>query len=81
MILAATGKPESLMTRVTDRPGHDRRYALRSDKLERETGWFPQMPFEQGLTMTIDWYKNNQAWVRRVKTGEYQEYYKANYTR
>jgi dTDP-glucose 4,6-dehydratase len=81
MILEATGQPESLMTAVTDRPGHDRRYALRSEKIERETGWSPLMPFEQGLALTIDWYKNNQSWVRRVKTGEYQEYYKANYTR
>ena len=81
MILQATGKPESLMTAVTDRPGHDRRYALRSDKIQRETDWSPQMPFEQGLALTIEWYRENEAWVRRVKTGEYQEYYKANYTR
>ena len=81
MILKATRKPETLMTTVTDRPGHDRRYALRSDKIKRETGWSPQMPFEKGLAVTIDWYRDNEAWVRRVKTGEYQEYYKANYTR
>jgi dTDP-glucose 4,6-dehydratase len=81
MILAATGKTDSLMTTVADRPGHDRRYALSSAKVERETGWSPQMPFEQGLAITIDWYKQNQSWVERVKTGEYQEYYKANYTR
>jgi dTDP-glucose 4,6-dehydratase len=81
MILKATGKPESLMATVTDRPGHDRRYALRSDKIQRETGWSPQMPFEQGLAATIQWYKENQLWIQRVKSGEYQEYYKANYTR
>ncbi|MGH9628601.1 MAG: dTDP-glucose 4,6-dehydratase [Bryobacteraceae bacterium] len=81
MILAATGKPESLMTTVTDRPGHDRRYALTNEKLERETGWSPQMQFEQGLAITVDWYKNNQEWVRRVKSGAYQEYYAANYSR
>jgi dTDP-glucose 4,6-dehydratase len=81
MILSATGKPESLMTRVTDRPGHDRRYALSSEKIQRETSWKPLMPFEQGLAATIDWYKHNESWVRRVQTGEYLEYYKANYTR
>jgi dTDP-glucose 4,6-dehydratase len=81
MILKATGKPESLMTRVTDRPGHDRRYALSSEKIEKETGWHPQMPFEEGLAFTIDWYRKNSEWVRRVTSGEYQEYYRLNYTR
>jgi dTDP-glucose 4,6-dehydratase len=80
-ILELTGKPESLMQTVTDRPGHDRRYALSSEKLTRETGWNPQMPFEQGLAETIDWYKQNRAWVARVRSGEYQDYYRANYTR
>ena len=81
MILKATGKPESLMTTVTDRPGHDRRYALTSEKLEQETGWKPEMPFEEGLPATVDWYVRNREWVNRVKSGEYQEYYKLNYTR
>jgi dTDP-glucose 4,6-dehydratase len=80
-ILQLTGKPESLMTTVTDRPGHDRRYALSSEKITRETGWAPQVPFEEGLASTIDWYKANTHWIQRVKSGEYQEYYKANYTR
>ncbi|HYO83598.1 MAG TPA: dTDP-glucose 4,6-dehydratase [Bryobacteraceae bacterium] len=80
-ILALTGKPESLMTRVTDRPGHDRRYALSSEKITRATGWAPQVPFEDGLAATIQWYKDNAEWVRRVKSGEYHEYYQANYTR
>ena len=80
-ILELTDKPESLMTRVTDRPGHDRRYALSSAKIERETGWRPIVPFEQGLAETIEWYKTNSEWVRRVKSGEYQDYYAANYTR
>jgi dTDP-glucose 4,6-dehydratase len=79
MILAATGKPESLMTTVTDRPGHDRRYALTSAKLERETGWKPQMPFEDGLLRTIRWYQDNGGWVSRVKSGAYKEYYEKNY--
>ena len=81
IILQATGRPETLMTRVTDRPGHDRRYALSSEKLERETSWRPQMPFEQGLQSTVDWYRENREWVNRVKTGEYQDFYTANYTR
>ena len=80
-ILRLTGKPDSLMTRVTDRPGHDRRYALSSEKLTRETGWAPQVPFEEGLASTIEWYKSNSQWIQRVKSGEYQEFYKANYTR
>lgn len=81
MILQATGKPESLMTRVTDRPGHDRRYALTSEKIEKETGWHPQMPFEEGLAYTIDWYRDHAEWTRRVTSGEYQDYYRLNYTR
>jgi dTDP-glucose 4,6-dehydratase len=81
MILNAVGKPDSLMKTVTDRPGHDHRYALTSKKLERETGWAPQVPFEEGLQSTVDWYRNNREWVNRVKTGEYQEFYAANYTR
>jgi dTDP-glucose 4,6-dehydratase len=78
-ILAATGRPESLIQYVTDRPGHDRRYALTSAKLMRETGWSPQVDFETGLAATIDWYRANSDWVRRVKSGEYQNYYAQNY--
>jgi len=78
-ILAAVGKPESLMQTVKDRPGHDRRYALSSEKLTRETGWQAQVPFEGGLRETIDWYKSNAAWTARVKSGEYQNYYQSNY--
>jgi dTDP-glucose 4,6-dehydratase len=54
---------------------------LTSEKIERDLGWKPLMPFEEGLASTVDWYRQNETWVRRVKTGEYQEYYKANYTR
>jgi len=78
-ILSATGKPESLMTTVTDRPGHDRRYALSSEKLMRETGWAAQVPFEEGLRETIEWYRANPGWIARVKSGEYQSYYQSNY--
>ena len=78
-ILAAVGKPESLMQTVKDRPGHDRRYALSSEKLMRETGWQAQVPFEDGLRATIEWYRSNAAWTARVKSGEYQKYYQSNY--
>jgi len=73
-ILAITGKPASLMTTVTDRPGHDRRYALSSEKLSKETGWHPKMDFEPGLKATVDWYRANSKWVWDVKSGEYQSY-------
>jgi len=78
-ILAAVGKPESLMQTVKDRPGHDRRYALSSEKVMRETGWKPQVPFEEGLRATIEWYRAHAAWTARVKSGEYQNYYQRNY--
>ena len=78
-ILEATGKPASLLRTVTDRPGHDRRYALTSAKVMRETGWAPAMEFERGLEATIRWYKDNPGWVGRVKSGEYQRFYELNY--
>jgi dTDP-glucose 4,6-dehydratase len=80
-ILKATGKPESLITRVADRPGHDRRYALTNEKLTRETGWEPQMDFDRGLAATVDWYCTNRAWVEHVKSGEYRNFYELNYAR
>jgi dTDP-glucose 4,6-dehydratase len=78
-ILKLTRKPESLITRVTDRPGHDRRYALTNAKLTRETGWEPLMDFERGLSATIDWYRTHQNWVQHVKSGEYRRFYELNY--
>ena len=78
-ILQATGKPESLMTRVADRPGHDRRYALTNAKLPRETGWEPAMEFNRGLVDTVDWYRSNSDWTNRVKCGEYRRFYELNY--
>jgi dTDP-glucose 4,6-dehydratase len=80
-ILAATGRPESLITHVTDRPGHDRRYALSSEKILRETGWRAEVSFEDGLARTIEWYRTHGDWVARVRSGEYQAYYERNYTR
>lgn len=78
-VLALTGKPESLIQYVIDRPGHDRRYALSSEKLMRETGWRPAVDFETGLARTIEWYANHAAWVERVRTGEYLTFYEQNY--
>ncbi|MBV9772021.1 MAG: dTDP-glucose 4,6-dehydratase [Bryobacterales bacterium] len=78
-ILAITGAPSSLIEYVTDRPGHDRRYALSSEKLRRETGWKPQMDFERGLRATVDWYRLNPQWIAHVRTGEYQSYHDKNY--
>ncbi len=79
LLLSLTGKPESLIQYVTDRPGHDRRYALSSEKLMRETDWRPLTDFEDGLASTIDWYKSNAAWVERVRSGAYRTYYDENY--
>jgi len=79
-VLALTGKPQSLIEYVTDRPGHDRRYALSSEKLMRETGWQPVMNFETGLARSIEWYRNNSAWVGRVRSGAYRTYYESNYS-
>ncbi len=78
-LLALTGKPQSLIQYVPDRPGHDRRYALSSEKLIRETGWRPQVDFENGLARTIDWYRGHAAWVERVRSGAYRDYYERNY--
>jgi dTDP-glucose 4,6-dehydratase len=80
-ILRATGRPESLIQRVADRPGHDRRYALTTAKLTRETGWTPRMSFDTGLAQTIDWYRQNQGWVERVKSREYRAFYELNYAK
>ncbi len=79
-ILKATNKPESLIERVADRPGHDRRYALTNRKLTEETGWMPQMDFETGLAKTIEWYRKNREWVEHVKSGEYRQFYELNYS-
>jgi dTDP-glucose 4,6-dehydratase len=78
-ILAALGKPESLMVSVKDRPGHDRRYAITTEKLERRTGWKALVNFDAGLRATIDWYRANPGWVARVRSGEYAHYYEKNY--
>jgi dTDP-glucose 4,6-dehydratase len=78
-ILAATGQSESLIKFVTDRPGHDRRYAITSEKIERETGWKPQVEFEQGLAETVRWYRDNSGWIANVRSGAYRDFYERNY--
>ena len=79
-ILAGTGQPDSLIHYVADRPGHDRRYALSSEKIWRQTGWKAGMYFDRGLQLTIDWYRANaNGWVARVKSGEYRNFYELNY--
>jgi dTDP-glucose 4,6-dehydratase len=78
-VLSATGRPDSLISYVKDRPGHDRRYALSSEKLMRETGWEPDINFEAGLARTIEWYRSNTVWLSRVRSGEYRDYYERNY--
>ncbi len=80
-VLDIVGAPHSLMTTVADRPGHDRRYALSSEKLARETGFAAAMNFETGLARTVQWYRENQAWTARVRSGEYLAYYELNYGR
>ena len=78
-LLRALGKPESLLSYVKDRPGHDRRYALKCDKIERELGWRASIPLEDGLRQTIDWYRSNTEWIARIRRGEYRHYYEKYY--
>jgi dTDP-glucose 4,6-dehydratase len=79
LLLKILGKPESLLTSVTDRLGHDRRYAVDFSKTTSELGWRPQISFEQGLAATVDWYRENAEWVRRCRSGEYRAYYEHMY--
>ena len=78
-VLAGIDKPESLLSYVKDRPGHDRRYALRSDKIEKELGWKPVIPLDEGLRQTIEWYRENVNWLAGVRGGEYRSYYEKYY--
>jgi dTDP-glucose 4,6-dehydratase len=64
---------------VTDRPGHDRRYAIDARKIERELGWRPHETFESGMRKTVQWYLDHQDWVRKVQSGEYQQWMTKNY--
>jgi dTDP-glucose 4,6-dehydratase len=75
----AEGETEKLITYVTDRAGHDLRYAIDATKLSEELGWKPSLQFEEGLELTVDWYLNNQEWLQNVTSGEYQKYYQVMY--
>ena len=79
LLLKELGKPESLITYVKDRPGHDHRYAIDATKIQNELGWSPAVTFEQGIRKTIDWYLVNEALWRRVMSGEYKDYYRKWY--
>jgi len=78
-ILNLTGKPESLVSYVQDRPGHDRRYALNCHKMKTELGWGPSISLEEGLRRTIDWYENRGQWLAGVRSREYLSYYEKYY--
>jgi len=78
-MLAELQKPESLITFVTDRPGHDRRYAIDASKIMTELDWKPTVTFEQGLKKTIRWYLDNKNWLENVVSGDYQKYYDSMY--
>ena len=75
-LMDADGK---MIEYIKDRPGHDLRYAMDYSKAEKDLGWQPQISFNQGLAKTIEWYKNNQTWWKKIKSGEYKEYYKKQY--
>jgi dTDP-glucose 4,6-dehydratase len=75
----APGTSEALITYVKDRPGHDRRYAIDATKINKELGWKPSVTFEEGLSQTIDWYLQNEEWLRDVTSGAYQHYYEEQY--
>lgn len=78
-ILKTLDKPESLITYVKDRPGHDRRYAIDPSKIHRELGWLPETKFEDGIEKTITWYVKNHGWWERILAGEYRDYYEKMY--
>jgi len=79
-LLRVMGKPENLLSYVKDRPGHDRRCALKCEKVERELGWKPGIALDEGLRQTVNWYKNNTHWTAEVRGGDYLTYYHKYYT-
>jgi len=74
------GESAELITYVKDRPGHDRRYAIDANKIKNELGWEPSVTFEEGLSISIDWYLENEEWLNHVTSGEYQNYYEKQYS-
>jgi len=81
LILERLDKPDSLIKHVTDRPGHDRRYAIDATKIIDSLGWKPSVTFEQGINKTIDWYLENEKWLKNVVSGDYQNYYDSMYSK
>lgn len=81
LILKKLDKSEELIQFVKDRPGHDRRYAIDSTKIQKELNWSPKYNFEEGIELTINWYVENQDWWKKVMTGEYLKYYELNYSK
>ncbi len=79
MICRELGKPESLITYVADRKGHDRRYAIDPSKIQRELGWLPETKFEDGMKKTIRWYLAHRDWWEAILSGEYRDYYEKMY--
>jgi len=75
----APGTSDKLITYIKDRPGHDRRYAIDATKINKELGWKPSVTFEEGLSITIDWYLQNSDWLKHLTSGEYQNYYSEQY--
>lgn len=81
LILQELGRDECFIEHVKDRPGHDRRYAIDFSKIKNELGWQPQVSFKEGIRRTIEWYKKNEQWWKKIKSGEYQDYYEKQYGR
>ena len=79
LILNRLQKPKTLIKFVKDRPGHDRRYAIDAEKIMNKLGWKPSVKFEEGINKTIDWYLQNQEWLKNVVSGDYQKYYNSMY--
>jgi dTDP-glucose 4,6-dehydratase len=80
-VIELTGAEESLIEYVTDRPGHDRRYSLGSDKIREELGWEAEVRFAEGLARTVSWYRDNEEWWAPIRSGEYRAYYEKQYGR
>ena len=79
IICKELNKPESLITFVADRKGHDMRYAIDPSKIHRELGWLPETKFKDGIKKTIEWYLSNREWWETIISGEYKEYYEKMY--
>jgi len=77
----AVGESEKLITLVKDRAGHDLRYAIDSSKIQKDLGWSPSLQFEEGMEKTVDWYLENEEWLKHVLSGDYEKYYDEQYVK